>query len=709
VGLVISLAFGVVALAVFGPAFEVGLWWPDPLEGFHGLGDALFGRGSGVAVWRCTLLVVPLAVVWSWIGGWIARHELVRRRLAVQPDGPWEPDQLSATRFVWRKARTLPAPIGFIAAIVLSVLCVAALAGLINRVPIFGVGAVLVSLGLPLFLVASLVTALVLVGGLSFFIMPATTASEGTDVFDAVSRGYSYLYQCPIWFAVWEGITIALAGLPLLGLAALFHKEPNLLPAQAKPVLGILTTGLSLSMFWTLQTMVYLKLRRVVDETPEQEIWMGSAAEAKPKSPAAAASVTEEKASSPNQPEKGQDQPNATAANGHPEPALPRSTPLTFGDTLRDNGGLAVRSQLTLLVGVVWAAAVLVAGAVLTWQLAGFAGQGLTLPGLRAAVTRLADQQPVQLIGMALGVIALAGLGLGRQLKWVARQAAVLIVYRAKASPGVKIFPGRLRGPGMGSIFIATAAIELLLVAGVLLPLAWRDECPYGDVIALGGLGAAVLTLGSLGLGAEAASRGTKEYRPGILGVMLGNGVETVASAVASLGLGLVRWAAILSFVAFTWWLTCESISWWGGENIHWVRWGLDGRLGPPSDGGLYQVASWIAGVWFFLIVGWALMYPISHALTWGAAAYLRALQQGEDAPKTLLALSEGERKSLAERRRKQEDLKQKLHNLKPEANDKSAKIELESCQTLPAESPVAMKDSPDHLPRVPPGAPLPP
>jgi hypothetical protein len=285
----------------------------------------------------------------------------------------------------------------------------------------------------------------------------------------------------------------------------------------------------------------------------------------------------------------------------------------------------------------------------------------------------------------------------------------VRIVYETAAAPGVKFFPGRLRGPGLGSIFVATAGIELLLVAGVLLPLAWRDECPYADVLALAGLGAALLTLGALGLGAEAANRGTEGYRPGILGVMLRNGAETVASAVASLGLGLVRSAILLGFVGLTWWLTCESLSWRGGEDIHWVRWGLDGRLRPPSEDGLYRVASWIAGGWFFLMVGWALMYPLAHALSWGAAAYLRALQQGDDAPKTLLALTHEERASLAGQRRKQQEAKQKQDTLLKEINDKSAKREIESGQTPPTDSAGATTDSPAPLPTVPPGAPLPP
>jgi hypothetical protein len=181
---------------------------------------------------------------------------LVRRGLVAAPDGAWEPDQLSATRFVRRKARSLAAPIGFIVLIAVLPLFMAALAGLINRVLIFGIGGMLISLGLPVFLMLSLMAVLVLVGSLAFFIMPATTAAEGTDVFDAVARGYSYFYQHPFRYAGWEGLALAIASLPLLALAALFHQEPNPLRPEGKAVLGILATGLSLSLFWTLQSLV---------------------------------------------------------------------------------------------------------------------------------------------------------------------------------------------------------------------------------------------------------------------------------------------------------------------------------------------------------------------------------------------------------------------------------------------------------------------
>jgi hypothetical protein len=65
VGLLVSMALAVLVQAAFARVFQVGLWWPEPLEGLDLLGNALFGMGSGTAVWRCALLGVPLAVMWS--------------------------------------------------------------------------------------------------------------------------------------------------------------------------------------------------------------------------------------------------------------------------------------------------------------------------------------------------------------------------------------------------------------------------------------------------------------------------------------------------------------------------------------------------------------------------------------------------------------------------------------------------------------------
>jgi hypothetical protein len=443
-------------------------------------------------------------------------------------------------------------------------------------------------------------------------------------------------------------------------------------------------------------------MRRLVDETPEQEIWMGSPAEPSQPSPTAAPTVMEGEAPSPDQAKEGQDVPNPTATDSPPEPVLPRATPITFGDTLRASGRIAPNRLLTLLVGVLWTTVVLAGAGLLTWQLAGPAGQDPTLPGLRVAVNTLADQQPVLLAGMALGAIGLGALGLGRQLRWVARQAAAGIVYGASPSRSVPFFPGPLWGPGVGSILLATAGIDLLLVAGALFPLAWEDQCLSAEVLGLGGLGAALLTLGSLGLGAEAARRGREGSHRGTLDILLGTGVETLVTAAANLGLAGVRFGILLGMVGLTWYLTCESISWWGGENIHWVRWGLDRELWPESEGGLYQVASWITGVWFFLIVGCAFMYPISHVLSWGAAAYLRASQKAEDAPKILLALSEDERACLIGQKRKRADQRQKARAWRAQLGKRLRRPSA-------AVSPAATTDPSDPLPAVPPGAPLPP
>ena len=57
-------------------------------------------------------------------------------------------------------------------------------------------------IGWPLVLLAGLVMAVILVGLVGWPLMYATISAEGSDSFDALSRSYSYVYQCP-WHYLW--------------------------------------------------------------------------------------------------------------------------------------------------------------------------------------------------------------------------------------------------------------------------------------------------------------------------------------------------------------------------------------------------------------------------------------------------------------------------------------------------------------------------
>jgi hypothetical protein len=84
------------------------------------------------------------------------------------------------------------------------------------------VGAPLVALLLPLALLSGFIMTLICVGtvtGLPLF-APAV-AAEGTDSFDAVSRGFSYVYSRP-WHYVWYQIVSSAYGYVCIGFVILF-------------------------------------------------------------------------------------------------------------------------------------------------------------------------------------------------------------------------------------------------------------------------------------------------------------------------------------------------------------------------------------------------------------------------------------------------------------------------------------------------------
>jgi hypothetical protein len=667
-GLGVSLLLGLVALMVFeGAVPQPGAWWRQPPEQLWLLAQQLFGRGSGTAVFRGLLLVPVLAAVWGLVGGWIARSELLRQRPAGDPDPGAESTGTPPTRFVRRKAFTL-GTVALFPLIAAGLLLVPALfAGLVNQVLGMGTGALLVSVALPPVLLSSLFVVLVLVGSLSYSIMPAAVAAEGTDSWEAVSRGYSYLYQRPLHFAWWWGVALAVSGLPLLGASALLHAQPDLAGAGGRPVLGFAGAALSLSFFWTLQSLVYLKLRRAVDDVAENEIWDGT--ESAAVVPAASATTKAPEQSAPEQSDQravasgvagtGQDRPAAGPAPPEPpaadRPVLQRAEEISFQDTIRSLGASKLNRLVALLAGVLWAALVLAGGALAAWQLTAGPGQERTLEGLRQGVLKLGEQRPLALVGLAGGVVVLGALGLGRAAKAVARMTAVRVVCEEDLPlPAAWSFARHTRGRGRGSALFVTGGVVLCLAAGFLAPLAWQGKAPWQEVAALGGCAAGLLGIGALGMGVVAVEGNPGAYaRAGGVESYVGNGIDTLASAVVNLAVGLLRSLAVLGFAWSAWVVTCESLSWWGGPNVHWVRWGLSGGLRPPPEGGLYRAASAVAGFWFLLLSGLVLMYPLSYFLRWGAVCYLRARQQSEGVPPGQFELTEGERAALAARRAK--------------------------------------------------------
>src|SRR5262249_16005292 len=205
---------------------------------------------------------------------------------------------------------------------------------------------------------------------------------------------------------------------------------------------------------------------------------------------------------------------------------------------------------------------------------------------------------PGALAGIAVAVVVLGAGVLRGPLKAAARMAAVQAVHQQQLSLRTALaFPRTARGWYFGSLLPAAAGVELYVLAGLLVPLAWRGTCGWEEVLCLGGLAAACLGVGALGLGALAVEGSPgDESPPAVLGPYLANGRETLAAAAANLVAGLLLSALVVGFAGLTWLTTCEGLSWWGGADVRWPRWGLDGGLVPEVPGGLYRLASWIAG-----------------------------------------------------------------------------------------------------------------
>jgi hypothetical protein len=268
-------------------------WWQQPIECLQALeGEILVGSLGRIILRGGPLLAVNTAL-WCLIGGWIARHELVARQgtrdsTAEMPVAP------SATAFLIGSWKSLLACSPLVLFFLLLLLLPVLFAGWVTT-PLGGMGAVAVSLLLPVMLVADLALLLIALGSVAWPLMPIAIAAECGDQFDAISRSYTYLFQRPARFLLLTAISLCLAGLPVAALYA-FAEQLTTWPPEARLTVGWLAVALSASIFWSLQTLVYLHLRLAVDdvdasevaveprprETPKTASPMGNAAEVLP-------------------------------------------------------------------------------------------------------------------------------------------------------------------------------------------------------------------------------------------------------------------------------------------------------------------------------------------------------------------------------------------------------------------------------------------
>jgi hypothetical protein len=261
--------------------------------------------------------VISLAI-WAVIGGAVTRMAAVR--FAREESVPLKKALCFSLR-KWLSVVTSPLiPFGVL---VLVAICLAVLAGLPSLIPY--AGEVLLGILFFLVLIAGVLMALILVAGLfSVGLQWPTIAAEGSDSFDAISRSVSYVssrpwrylfytifstvYGCATFIFVkliaflalriahtsistlqgwlgsdklarmWDVPTLAN---PWPAQAATIHAEPFaalLISIWVWIVFGLVVAFL-VSFFFSSQTVIYFLLRRIVDGTDVEEVYVEEAEE----------------------------------------------------------------------------------------------------------------------------------------------------------------------------------------------------------------------------------------------------------------------------------------------------------------------------------------------------------------------------------------------------------------------------------------------
>ncbi len=252
------------------------------------------------------LLIGGLAslAVWAYFGGAITRIAAVQiacgERVSLG----------DAMRYAFRKwPAYFVAPLVPLLGVVLSAVPVWLVGLLLNA----NVGVLPAALIWPLMLVAGMVMALLLLGLIfGWPLMWATISTEGTDSFDALSRSYAYVFQRPLQYLFYAIVAAAFgtiswilvsnfaaAVVALTNWAASWGCGTERIDAIAAggETLGrigyagsmlilfwigcvkLLAVGFLYGYFWTAVTVIYLLLRRDVDATEMDEVYLDADAD----------------------------------------------------------------------------------------------------------------------------------------------------------------------------------------------------------------------------------------------------------------------------------------------------------------------------------------------------------------------------------------------------------------------------------------------
>lgn len=275
-------------LATVWARFSTPLW-----QFFQGPRPRLTALAGGV------LSMLWGLAVWAWCGGAITR--IVAVQLACEERLSWAAVVRHASRkwLAYFSAPLFPLMGVLLTAVPLGVL------GFLMRLEI---GLLAVAIIWPLLLIGGLLMALLLLGLVfGWPLMWATVSSEGTDSFDALSRSYAYTFQRPLhyafyalvvsvlgalgWLLVWYFATAVIGltywaagwGAGAATIDAIGNSGATLGSIGRGGVWFIhLWTGLVrlvavsflFSYFWTAATAIYFLLRRDVDATEMDEVYL---------------------------------------------------------------------------------------------------------------------------------------------------------------------------------------------------------------------------------------------------------------------------------------------------------------------------------------------------------------------------------------------------------------------------------------------------
>lgn len=273
-------------------------------------------------VTRLYLLLVTFwtLATWAFFGG------AITRLAAVQLAGKDRPGLVETLRFVAARYLSYLAapvvPLIFVALIVILFI----LYGLVLHIWPF-VGDVVDSVAYPILVLLGFAQAILLVGLVGYPLMYATVSAEGSDTFDALSRSYNYVFQSP-WNYIWYSLVAILYGAILVFFVVFmgslivyltkwslsftpgthtafpsrrvdnlfvyapesFHWRELLVTEPPDPtwynaistfcvtiwvtIIFLLMIGFAYSYYFSAFTMVYLLMRRKVDDTELDEVYL---------------------------------------------------------------------------------------------------------------------------------------------------------------------------------------------------------------------------------------------------------------------------------------------------------------------------------------------------------------------------------------------------------------------------------------------------